>query len=72
MAQDDSEDAPRGPKAAPRRLQGASGRSNDASNKPGSFNVRKNIDEVRLLAIPIPIVFRGFKLAPRWPKRAPI
>ena len=71
MRQDGSEDAPRGPKNVPRRLQEASETSKEAPKKPKSFKHQMKINDDCLLAFLLPMAFGGLKMAPKGPKRAP-
>ena len=66
-----------GPKTAPRRLLVATEPPEEASTMPKSVKhlmSRQTPNEFyvfRLLALSLAICFLGFKMVPKWPKRAP-
>ena len=71
MPQYGSEDVPRGPENAQRRLQEAKSLPKEASKRPKYFKHLRKINVVCLLAFSLPMAIRGLKMAPRGPKRAP-
>ena len=71
MHQDCSQDAPRGPKTSPRRLQVATEPPTEAPQEAKVFQNLKKNNELCILAFLFSLAFRGLKTAPRGQKTAP-